>query len=99
MTTAEPPATDPAALDYRAAAAYLGYSVRTVERLVASGELPKTGLPSAPRICREDLLDWLRRRRLPTGSEQEAERAPSRRSDPVGLRPDPERVRAVWGDR
>jgi excisionase family DNA binding protein len=85
------------ALSYREAARVLGYSTRTVERLVAAGQLAKTGLPSAPRILAADAHAWLRRHRLPTKAELQRANAP-KRPDPVGLRVDPERIREVWGD-
>lgn len=64
MTTAS--VDGPRALDYSAAASYLGISVRYLKDLVARGEIPVCRLGErAVRLLPEDLDAFLQRRRTP----------------------------------
>lgn len=85
-----------APLTARQAAEYLHMHVDTFRAHVRAGEIARTGTPGKHLFLTDDLDDWLRRHRVPSKAELDAQRFETRR-DPIGTRPSPERVAELFG--
>ena len=71
---------EPGALDKKAAAQYLGVGLRTVERLIAQGQIPIVKVGRRRVVIRKKALDEFRQAREHRRGEGEGAREPSEAS-------------------
>ena len=71
---------EPGALDKKAAAQYLGVGLRTVERLIAQGQIPIVKVGRRRVVIRKEVLDEFLKAREHRRGDGEGERGPSEAS-------------------